>query len=76
MYIKLPSGGGVNKQVCSVNNKKKKNAELNFHICPSHIIIQLFFFHEWEHTTGSMCPFLSLYPSRKGKESNEKNKKH
>ena len=25
-----------------------------------------FFFYEWEHRTGIMCPFSSLYPSREG----------
>ena len=32
-----------------------------------------FFFYEWEHRTGTMCPFSSLHPSRNGKGS--KNKK-
>ena len=27
-----------------------------------------FFFYEWEHRTGTMCPFSSLHPLRKGKE--------
>ena len=27
-----------------------------------------FFFYEWEHRTGSMCPFSSLHPLGKGKE--------
>ena len=27
-----------------------------------------FFFNEWEHRTGTMCPFSSLHPSRNGKE--------
>ena len=27
-----------------------------------------FFFYEWEHRTGTMCPFSSLYPSRNRKE--------
>ena len=26
------------------------------------------FFYEWEHRTGTMCPFLSLHPLGKGKE--------
>ena len=26
------------------------------------------FFYEWEHRTGTMCPFSSLHPSRNGKE--------
>ena len=30
--------------------------------------IFFFFFYEWEHRTGTMCPFSSLYPSRNGKE--------
>ena len=33
-----------------------------------------FFFHEWEHRTGTMCPFSSLYPLRKGKGLNDRNK--
>ena len=28
----------------------------------------LVFFYEWEHRTGTMCPFSSLHPLRKGKE--------
>ena len=31
-------------------------------------IVSFFFFYEWEHRTGTMCPFSSLYPSRYGKE--------
>ena len=27
-----------------------------------------FFFYEWEHRTGTMCPFSSLHPLKKGKE--------
>ena len=27
-----------------------------------------FFFYEWEHRTGTMCPFSSLHPLNKGKE--------
>ena len=27
-----------------------------------------FFFYEWEYRTGTMCPFSSLHPLRKGKE--------
>ena len=27
-----------------------------------------FFYYEWEHRTGTMCPFSSLHPLRKGKE--------
>ena len=27
-----------------------------------------FFFYEWEHRTGTMCPFSSLHSLRKGKE--------
>ena len=27
-----------------------------------------FFFYEWEHRMGTMCPFSSLHPSRNGKE--------
>ena len=30
--------------------------------------ISFFFFYEWEHRTGTMCPFSSLHPLRKGKE--------
>ena len=26
------------------------------------------FFYEWEHRTGTMCPFSSLHPLKKGKE--------
>ena len=33
------------------------------------VLIFLFiFFYEWEHRTGTMCPFSGLHPSRKGKE--------
>ena len=28
----------------------------------------IYFFYEWEHRTGTMCPFSSLHPLRKGKE--------
>ena len=28
----------------------------------------LFFFYDWEHRMGTMCPFSSLHPLRKGKE--------
>ena len=27
-----------------------------------------FFFYEWEHRTGKMCPFSILHPLKKGKE--------
>ena len=27
-----------------------------------------FFFYEWEYRTGTMCPFSSLHPLKKGKE--------
>ena len=30
--------------------------------------IFFFFSYEWEHRTGSMCPFSSLHPLKKGKE--------
>ena len=30
--------------------------------------IFFFFFYEWEHRTGKMCPFSSLRPLKKGKE--------
>ena len=30
--------------------------------------LQFFLFYEWEHRTGTMCPFSSLHPLRKGKE--------
>ena len=30
--------------------------------------IFFFFFYEWEHRTGKMCPFSSLHPLKKGKE--------
>ena len=32
------------------------------------IFIYFFFFYDWEHRTGTMCPFSSLHPLRKGKE--------
>ena len=31
-------------------------------------IYMFFFFFLWEHRTGTMCPFSSLHPLRKGKE--------
>ena len=30
--------------------------------------LDIFFFYEWEHRTGTMCPFSSLHPLKKGKE--------
>ena len=33
-----------------------------------HFFFFFFFFYEWEHRTGTMCPFSSLHPSRNGKE--------
>ena len=39
------------------------------------VVFSLFFFYEWEHRTGTMCPFSSLHPSRNGKEGSKKNKK-
>ena len=37
---------------------------------PNRFICDLFFFflYEWEHRTGTMCPFSSLHPLKKGKE--------
>ena len=29
---------------------------------------ETFFFYEWEHRTGKMCPFSSLHPLKKGRE--------
>ena len=43
---------------------KDNTAKLVFNI--------FFFFCEWEHRTGTMCPFSSLHPLGKGKEK-EKN---
>ena len=41
----------------------------NPNLCKSHIFwIFFFFFYEWEYRTGTMCPFSSLHPLRKGKE--------
>ena len=37
---------------------QSRNTHVNFY----------FFFYEWEHRTGTMCPFSSLHPSRNGKE--------
>ena len=31
-------------------------------------IFFFFFFYEWEQRTGTMCPFSSLHPLRKGKQ--------
>ena len=30
-----------------------------------------FFFYEWEYRTGTMCPFSSLHPLKKGKKCNK-----
>ena len=43
------------------NHKKRKN---NNYINS----FFFFFFYEWEHRTGTMCPFSSLHPLKKGKE--------
>ena len=32
------------------------------------LVSYFFFFYEWEHRTGTMCPFSSLHPLKKGKE--------
>ena len=46
-------------------NDRKLNFSLLFTMG---LYIFFFFFYEWEHRTGTMCPFSSLYPSRNGKE--------
>ena len=33
-----------------------------------------FFFYKWEYRTGTMYPFSSLYPLRKGKGLNDRNR--
>ena len=43
-----------------------KATDLNYYFLKSFFFF--FFFYEWEHRTGTICPFSSLYPSRNGKE--------
>ena len=42
-----------------VTRRKLKLSDMNFFF---------FFFYEWEYRTGTMCPFSSLHPLKKGKE--------
>ena len=53
----LPGGGGG--MVCSASC-------VNSWVSPARRLP--FFFYEWEHRTGTMCPFSSLHPLKKGKE--------
>ena len=40
----------------------------NVHLDPKKQKNFFFFFYEWEYRTGTMCPFSSLHPLKKGKE--------
>ena len=33
------------------------------------VSVCIFFFYEWEHRTGTMCPFSSLHPSINGRKA-------
>ena len=51
------------------------NVKVSFSVASEPMMYKMiFFFHEWEHRTGTMCPFSSLYPLRKGKGLNDRNK--
>ena len=39
----------------------------NFGSIAKYVCATCLFFYEWEHRMGTMCPFLSLHPLRKGK---------
>ena len=41
-------------------------------VVDSLIVFFVFVFYEWENRTGTMCPFSSLHPSRKGEERQRK----
>ena len=50
------------------------NVKVSFSVASEPVCTKyIFFFHEWEHRTGTMCPFTSLYPLRK-KGLNDRNK--
>ena len=47
---------------------RNKQQDINGYSIRDTRSIFFFFFFEWEHRTGTMRPFSSLYPLKKGKE--------
>ena len=57
------------KSLCSKCRGSKSSSSSSFPPRSTpHDFFFFFFFYEWEHRTGTMCPFSSLHPLKKGKE--------
>ena len=54
-------GDHSSKHVCVYLNY------ITYHLTRLHILFLCYLFYEWEHRTGTVCPFSSLCPLRKGR---------
>ena len=66
-YVIEVSGNiNANANIKSISDKIKNG---NYNTYTYIHFFFFFFFYEWEHRTGTMCPFSSLHPSRNGRKA-------